>query len=136
MPIIQKRYLTSHKLSDIQVFKNAYYKTKSEPGNMTKGTDGETIDGTSLRTLAKLQKDVLDWSYKCNPSRRIYIPKSNGNLRPIGIPCYRDKLLQRILLDIMTPICEKVFHNRSFAFRPGRSVHHALIKVGEMIGIT
>lgn len=68
------------------------------------------------------------------------IPKPNGKLRhrfsAIGIPTLNDKIAQTVVKRILEPECEKFFSNQSFGFRPGRSVHHALIEVQRMMGIT
>lgn len=132
----QKREISSLPLKNLDNFKIAYDKMKSNPGNMSPGYDGQTIDSMSIVKIDKLQKEILDWSYKCKPTRRVNIPKANGKTRPLGIPCTMDKLLQIVLKDILEPELEKVFHPQSYAFRPKRSVHHALIEVQKMTGIT
>jgi len=57
-------------------------------------------------------------------------------MRPLGIPSTMDKLLQVILKDLIEPKCEEIFHPMSFGFRPKKSVHHALIEIQRMMGIT
>lgn len=130
------RNISSESLKDIEVYKKAYNKMKSNPGNMIPETDNETLDRMPIARLNKLRTSILNWTYECKPTKRVYIPKANGKLRPIGIPSTMDMLLQVILKDLIEPKCEEIFHPMSFGFRPNKSVHHALIEVKRMIGIT
>lgn len=83
-------------------FLQAYQNIYASQGNMTAGTDGKTIDAMSLERMDRLIATLKDESYQPKPSRRTYIPKKNGKLRPLGIPSIDDKLVQevvRMLLD-------------------------------------
>lgn len=53
---------------------------------MTKGTDGKTVDGMSLKRIERLIEQLRNESYQPQPSRRVYIPKKNGKMRPLGVP--------------------------------------------------
>lgn len=130
------RHISSETLKDLSAYKKAYNKIKSNPGNMTPGSDDETLDGMSIKRLDKLRTSILNWTYECKPTKRVYIPKSNGKMRPLGIPSTMDKLLQVVLKDLIEPKCEEIFHPMSFGFRPKKSVHHALIEIQRMMGIT
>jgi len=131
------RNISSLQLKNLNTYKKAYDKIKSNPGNMTKGTDGKTLDSISLKKITKLRDSVMDWSFKFKPTRRFFIPKANGKKRPMGIPNTMDKILQTVLKDIMESELEKkVFHPKSFAFRPKRSLHLALLEIQRMVGIT
>jgi group II intron reverse transcriptase/maturase len=103
----------------------AYERLKSKPGNMTPGTDGETLDGYSMADIQRLINLLRTEQYYPTPVRRKYIPKSKGK-RPLGIPSPRDKLLQECIRLILEAIYEPNFHDNSHGFRPGRSCHTAL----------
>lgn len=103
--------------------------TLSSRGAKTPGIDGITKDNLQDRLkeyLSEIRKDLLAGEYKPSPARRIYIPKSNGKQRPLGIPTIRDRIVQRAMLMAMEPIWENDFHSLSYGFRPERSVHHAI----------
>ena len=103
--------------------------TLASPGARTPGLDGmdkrrlEPVLGDHLRWL---QAALLDGAYRPTPVRRVYIPKANGKVRPLGIPTLTDRIVQRAMLMAMDPIWESDFHRGSFGFRPERSVHHAI----------
>ena len=91
--------------------------------------DGQTIDQMSLNRIEKLIASLKDESYQPKPSKRVYIPKTNGKMRPLGVPTFNDKLLQEVVRMILEAIYEGQFENTSHGFRPKRSCHTALAKV-------
>jgi len=102
-----------------------------------RGVDGETwaqygedLDGR----LADLQDRVHRGSYHPQPVRRVYIPKTDGRMRPLGIPALEDRLLQQAVRMILEPIYEAEFLGFSYGFRPGRSQHKALDAVYVALG--
>ena len=107
----------------------AYQKIYANEGNMTKGTDNQTIDGMSLKRIEKIITSLKDESYQPKPSRRTYIPKKNGKMRPLGIPSFEDKLLQEVIRMILEAIYEGYFEETSHGFRPNKSCHTALTKI-------
>lgn len=109
-----------------ELFMVAYERIKSKPGNMTPGSDGKTIDGMSLERINALISSLKDESYIPNPAKRVYIPKKNGKLRPLGIPTIEDKLVQEVARMILEAIYEGYFEDTSHGFRPSRSCHTAL----------
>jgi len=119
----------------------AYGKIKSEPGNMTAGTDGETLDGFSEDEINKLITEIKTGTYKPKPVRTVYIPKANGKLRKLGIPSVRDKIVQEILRMILEAIYDSphgaYFTEQSHGFRREHSTHTALKEVqGKWSGVT
>jgi group II intron reverse transcriptase/maturase len=114
------------KLYNIELWLLAYQRIAPNPGNMTPGVDGKTIDGAGLGLIQDAIADLRASRYKPIPVRRVYIPKPNGKQRPLGIPSFRDKLLGTVLKLILEAIYEPTFSENSHGFRPERSCHTAL----------
>ena len=112
-----------------EFFLIAYDNIYAKEGNMTEGTDGMTIDGMSLERINKIIETLKDESYQPKPARRVYIPKKNGEKRPLGIPSFDDKLVQEVVRMILESIYEPKFSRNSHGFRPDRSCHTALIQI-------
>ncbi len=112
-----------------EFYLQAYYNIYAKPGNMTPGTDRQTIDGMGMEHIRKLTTSLKDHSYQPSPARRTYIKKKNGKLRPLGIPSFDDKLVQEIVRMLLEAIYEPTFSNYSHGFRPNRSCHTALLQL-------
>lgn len=111
------------------IYYAAYHKLYANKGATTQGIDDDTADGFSDVYVKELIQSLKDGSYKAKPVRREYIPKQNGKLRPLGIPSFRDKLLQETVRMILEAIYEPVFDNHSHGFRPDKSCHTALRQI-------
>ena len=107
----------------------AYQTIYANPGHLTPGVDELTIDGMSIARIDQLIDSLKDESYQPHPSRRTYIPKKNGKLRPLGIPSFDDKLLQQVIKMILEAIYEGQFEPSSHGFRPNKSCHTALTQI-------
>lgn len=95
---------------NIEFYKMAYAKIYAKPGNMTKGTDGETIDGFNLNDVQKIIDAMKSEAYEPIPVRRVLIDKKNSTKkRPLGIPAFYDKLVQEVLRSILEAIYEPNF---------------------------
>lgn len=112
-----------------QMYLAAYQGIYANEGNMTKGSDGKTIDGMSLDRIDSLINRIKDESYQPAPSRRTYILKKNGKKRPLGIPSFDDKLVQEVIRIILESIYEGCFEPTSHGFRPAKSCHTALLYI-------
>ncbi len=83
--------------------------------------------------VAELQRSLRERTYRAQPVRRVYIPKPDGRLRPLGIPTIADRVVQAAVRLIIEPIFEADFEDCSHGFRPGRSAHDALKSVAQSL---
>jgi RNA-directed DNA polymerase len=99
------------------------------------GLDGVTFEAIEASAegvqgfLRKIQQVLRNRSYKPMPVRRKMTPKTNGKMRPLGIPTIRVRVVQMAALLILEPIFEEDFEDCSYGFRPGRSAHQALAEI-------
>ncbi len=108
---------------------------KEMDGKKAKGIDGVAKEDYSVNLKANVEhlvKRMKNGSYKPEPIRRVYIPKDGSNkMRPLGISCYEDKLVESIIAQVLTMVYEPKFYNESFGFRPNRSCHQAVREIIE-----
>ncbi|HEY0938103.1 MAG TPA: reverse transcriptase domain-containing protein [Trebonia sp.] len=109
----------------------AYGNIYSNKGAMTPGASGGTADGMSEAVIDEIVGLMRFERYRFAPARRVYIPKKNGKLRPLGIPSWRDKLVGEVVRLILEATYEPTFSSRSHGFRKGRGCHTALRQIRE-----
>jgi RNA-directed DNA polymerase len=104
--------------------------------NASAGIDGVTYAEYEINaeeSIRQLHRRLVTGKYQVQPLRRVYIPKENGKQRPISIPSLEDKIVQKVVVDLMNAIYEQDFLDCSYGFRPGRSQHQALDEVRRVI---
>lgn len=117
----------------------AYRTIKTNTGSKTAGTDKLTIQNIGRLTQDEVVEKVRyivtgsKHGYRPKPVRRKEIPKPNGDIRPLGIPCIWDRLVQQCIKQVMEPICEARFSEHSYGFRPNRSVEHAIARIYQLM---
>ena len=111
---------------DVVFLKEAFHLTRKDAAS---GVDQQTAAEYEEQldsNLTSLLDRFKSGTYKAPPVKRVYIPKSNGAVRPIGIPTIEDKVLQRAVAMVLGAVYEQDFLSCSYGFRPGRSCHQAL----------
>ena len=102
--------------------------TQVNAGKNTPGVDKVLVKTPAERS--KLIKELMEYTlWKAKPVKRVFIPKSNGKRRPLGIPTIRDRCMQAIVKNALEPFWEAQFEGISYGFRPGRSGHDAIEKI-------
>ena len=108
--------------------KMAYRNLKGNDGSDTPGVDGLTFenlkDMSEADLILKVRGKILNYQPKA--VRRVYIQKPDGRMRPLGIPTVLDRIVQQSVLQILEPVCEAKFYDKSYGFRPNRSTKNAV----------
>ena len=115
-------------LIDIGWLHEAYRRTRKDGAVGVDGQDGESYAANLMGNLQSLLDRAKSGTYRAPPVRRVHIPKAGSatETRPLGIPTFEDKVLQRAVVMVLEAIYEQDFKDCSHGFRPGRSAHRAL----------
>jgi group II intron reverse transcriptase/maturase len=111
---------------DLDWMREAYRRTRKDAAP---GVDRQTAEQYAVgleENLRLLLERAKAGTYRAPPVRRVHIPKGNGETRPVGIPTFEDKVLQRAVAMVLEAVYEQDFLDCSYGFRPGRSAHQAL----------
>lgn len=129
----ERVFRSLHHVIDVEWLREAYRRTRKDAAV---GVDGQTAEdfARDLEShLHSLVERLRRGTYRSPPVRRVHIPKGDGGTRPIGIPTFEDKVLQRAVAMLLEAIYEQDFHPGSYGFRPNRSAHDALNAVWESL---
>lgn len=125
-------------LSNEALLVQSYGNIKTNKGSMTPGITNETIDEMSINKIKELSLEIKRNEFKFKPVKRIYIPKEKRyqpgeerKMRPLGIPTFKDRLVQEAIRMILETIYEPIFehYNQNYGFRPKKSPHNAILKI-------
>ncbi len=115
---------------------NALRRVKANKGSP--GIDGMKVSELQPYILAfkypiELTRAILDGKYRPKPIKRVYIPKDNGEQRPLGIPTVMDRVAQQAVAQVLSEAYEPIFSDNSFGFKPGRGTKDAIQRATEYI---
>jgi group II intron reverse transcriptase/maturase len=111
---------------DFEFLKEAFRRTRKDGATGVDGQNGKAYEEGLEENLQSLLDRFKSGRYKASPVRRTFVPKGDGGQRPIGIPTFEDKLLQRAVTMVLEAVYEQDFLACSYGYRPGRSAHEAL----------
>lgn len=120
-------------IANVEVLKLAYELIKSNPGNMTKGSTNETLDGIDEAWFVRTSRSILSGSFKFGPGRVVNIPKPNNpsETRKLVIASPREKVIQKAMQLVLQAIFEPMFTEYSFGFRPNLGCHDAIKHISQ-----
>lgn len=113
--------------------KGCFYRLRRNSATGTDGVIWSEYEDKLDKNLENLVARMKKWAYRPQPVRRVYIPKSNGKQRPLGIPTIEDKIVQMAISRILSAIYEKDFKDFSYGFRAGKNCHDALERLDYLI---
>ena len=113
-------------LIDIDLLREAFHLTRKDGAPGVDGVTGWEYAKNLESNLKELHERLRTCRYRATPVRRTSLPKDDGGRRPIGIPIFEDKIVQRAVVTLLTPIYEQVFYGLSYAFRVGKRAHQAV----------
>ena len=126
-------YALYDKISREDILTHAYAQCRSNKG-APDGQDFADIEAYGVqRWLGELALALRQETYRPNPIRRVFIPKANGKLRPLGISTLRDRVCMTAAMLVLEPIFEADLPPEQYAYRPGRNAQQAVVEVGALL---
>lgn len=130
-PLKHKLFSIYGQILEPKMLRKAWTKVRANKG--AQGLDNVTIEDFEKNldeNIQKIAKELREKTYKPTPARRVYIPKKNGKMRPLGVPTVKDRVIQQAVVMAIEPFCEEnVFHDNSCGFRPNRGAQTAVEKI-------
>jgi hypothetical protein len=130
-------YVLYDKISRDDILAYAYAQCRSNKG--APGVDRQDFEAVETygveRWLGELALALRQETYQPDPIRRVYIPKANGKLRPLGISTLRDRVCMTAAMLVLEPIFEADLPSELYAYRPGRNAQQAVVAAGELLAI-
>ena len=125
-------------ICDPQVLKAGYVKLKSNPGSMTSGADEKNLNDLRINEqyFMDLANELKMERYQPKPTKRVFIPKTDGKTCPLGIPVIEDRIVQHALLYLLEAVFEKTFSDKSHGYRPNRGAHTACKNIRKWRGVS
>lgn len=127
----QRAFTTLAHHIDLDLLREAYHRTRKSGAMGVDGVSGLEYARDLEGNLQGLLDRFKSGRYRAPDVRRVHIPKGDGRTRPLGIPTFEDKVLQRAVAMILSAVYEQDFLPSSYGFRPGRSAHQALQDLGD-----
>jgi RNA-directed DNA polymerase len=118
---------------DVEWLREAYRRTRKDGAAGVDGQSAEEYAAKLDENLRSLLERAKSGDYRAPPVRRVYIPKGDGQSRPLGIPTFEDKVLQRAVAMVLEAVYEQDFLDCSYGFRPGRSALQAIDHLDKLL---
>ena len=126
--------MTLAHLIDVELLREAYHQTRRDGAPGVDGVTAAEYAANLEANLTDLHARLRNGRYDAPPVKRTYVPKEDGSQRPIGMPTFEDKMVQRAVAMLLGVIYEQDFRDCSYGFREGRSPHQALHVLRERCG--
>ena len=125
---------TFDKLCNVEILRKAFKEVRKNKG--APGVDNVTIEfyeSNLQKNLEQLSQELTLWTYEPKPVRRVEIPKPNGGIRLLGIPCVKDRIVHAAIKILIEPKLDSSFSRLSYAFRPGKNQQQAVCRAQEIV---